>query len=138
MEQYLSLIQWLLPSGGIGALLLWLTSRSLRQSRENREVHDAYKVMYEDLKTTVTRLNSENSKLFEIIAGMERAIMRTNVCAHRGACPVRHELRKSQGGYIPDLRSLLREHEPPDALETELRKPPQRDLDALDPADEPP
>lgn len=138
MEQFLSIIQWLLPSGGIGALLLWLTSRTLRQARESREVHDAYKTMYEDVRQTLTQQSNEYQELVQRCAHLERAVLRIGACSHYPHCPVVHELRNTKRGYTPDIRKLLRKHEPTAVAEADNRSSTGRDADVVSAGGEPP
>ena len=52
-ETISNLLQWLIPSGSLATVLVWLTSKTLRTLRETKEIHDTYKVMYEDVKVTL-------------------------------------------------------------------------------------
>lgn len=136
MEQYLSLLQWLLPSGGIGMLLAWLTSRSIRRSRAEQAQHDAYRTMYGELRETLIQLNNDNQHLYVEVAHLKRALLRVQTCTYSRSCPVRRELRKPTHGGA-DLRELLREHEPSSEGGREHITPPSGH-DTSDAVDEPP
>ncbi len=45
IDSLITLLQWLLPTGSVGAVIVWLTSKTLRQARTAKEVHDTYKAM---------------------------------------------------------------------------------------------
>lgn len=94
-EYVLTIIQWLIPSGGVGALLVWLTSRTLRSTRTAKEVHDTYKQMYEDLQRTLIDLQHDNTQLYATLSRLEQAVSRATLCRYYGAaCPLRSELQK--------------------------------------------
>lgn len=138
MEQFLSLLQWLLPSGGIGMLLAWLTSRTIRRSREDQAQHDAYRTMYGELRETLIQLNNDNQQLYMEVAHLKRALLRVHTCTHLRTCPVRRELRKPTGERgTADLRDLIRQHEPSAEGGREYLTPPSGH-DASDALDEPP
>ena len=48
-ETIINLLQWLIPSGGFGAVIVWLTNKNLRNLRMTKEVHDTYKTMFIDV-----------------------------------------------------------------------------------------
>ena len=63
-----NLLQWLIPSGGLGAVLVWLTNKTLRNLRTTKEVHDTYKLLYENIRETLIELQNENNKLYKSIS----------------------------------------------------------------------
>ena len=95
-ETIVSIIQWLVPSGGFGAVIIWLTSKTIRNTRRQKEIHDTYKIMYEDTQNTLLRILDENKKLSYMVLRMERAINRISACSFAAsyACPVSAELQK--------------------------------------------
>ena len=106
-ESILQLLQWLVPTGGVGMLLGWLTSTRLRQARTAKEVHDTYKKMYEDLHNQVIEIANDNSEMRQMLARLERAISKGTACRIWTTCPIRRELQRAQDE--PDLRQLLRQ-----------------------------
>lgn len=92
METLLTLLQWLVPSGGVGALLVWLTSRTLRQTREAKEVHDVYKSMYEDVQATIKALQYDNNNMQMALGALRRTVLRSLSCRYYRVCPLRSEL----------------------------------------------
>ena len=45
----LQFIQWAIPSGGIGAAIVWFANRKANNAKNAKIVHDTYKGMYEDI-----------------------------------------------------------------------------------------
>ena len=45
----LQFIQWAIPSGGIGAAIVWFANRKANNAKNAKVVHDTYKGMYEDI-----------------------------------------------------------------------------------------
>lgn len=119
MDAFITLLQWLIPSGSIGAVLVWLTSRTFRQTRENKEVHDTYKAMYEDVQTTLHTLQNENTNMQLALARLRHLVVRTATCRYFLHCPLRTELQTSGIGAI-DTRARTKprakggEHHPRD------------------------
>lgn len=107
MDGMFEVLQWVVPSGAAGSVLTWLFGRTLRRTREAKEVHDTYKQMYEDVSSsliTLQKKNEENNeKLEELTAEyqrtrrafnrLSRAIEAIQQCDYRGQCPVRGELQ---------------------------------------------
>lgn len=106
METILEILQWAIPSGGIGAAIAWIANKSARQAKSAKEVHDTYKAMYADVSALMLKVQNENEKSNEKIdeLGKEnertrralnrlsRAIEAIQLCPHRAGCPVRGEL----------------------------------------------
>lgn len=89
-----TLLQWLIPSGSLATVVVWLTNKTLRNLRSAKEIHDTYKTMYEDVKVTLTAISDENKKLCIIVARFERAVSKAPGCRYfDAACPVSRELR---------------------------------------------
>ena len=107
MDHILQLLQWLVPTWGVGMLLGWLTSTRLRHARVNKEVHDTYKAMYEDVHGQLLQLSEETSELRTLLARLERAITKGSSCRIWATCPIRRELQRTE--VEPDLRQLLRQ-----------------------------
>lgn len=96
MDSISNLLQWLIPSGGLGAVLVWLTNKTLRNLRTTKEVHDTYKVLYENIRETLIELQNENNKLFKSVSRLERAISRAPACKYYANCPISDELQQHQ------------------------------------------
>lgn len=96
MDSIYNVLQWLIPSGALGSVLVWLTSKTLRNLRTTKEVHDTYKVLYENIRETLIELQNENNKLYKSISRLERAISRAPSCKYYANCPINGELRQYQ------------------------------------------
>jgi hypothetical protein len=96
METLTTILQWLIPAGGIGSVVAWLFSKTLRNLRTTKEVHDTYKDMYETLDKTVKDLQNEIIHLYKEIERFRRAVARAPTCRYYDNCPVRHELLREQ------------------------------------------
>ena len=94
IDSLFTLLQWLLPTGSVGAVIVWLTSKTLRQARTAKEVHDTYKAMYEDVQGTLINLQHDNSQLHDAILRLEATIRRATECRYYGTCPLRSELQQ--------------------------------------------
>lgn len=104
-ETLTTLLQWLIPAGGFGTVIVWLTSKNLRNVRTAKEVHETYKVLYENIQQTLIELQDENKKMYKVVARLERAVNRASVCRYYDHCPVRDELQKSgQAGRVRPAR----------------------------------
>lgn len=91
-ETLTNILQWLIPSGSLGAVVVWLTNKTLRNLRTAKEVHDTYKKMYEDLRITLVEIQTENKKLYRILSRFERAFSKACTCRYYPNCPVSAEL----------------------------------------------
>ena len=58
----MQILQWAIPSGGIGAAIAWVANRKVKEAETAKSVHDTYKVMYEDVSTLLV----ETQKKYEI------------------------------------------------------------------------
>lgn len=96
-EALISVLQWLIPSGGLGAALIWLTNKTLRNLRTAKEVHDTYKVMYENVQVTLVEIQNEKREMFKRMSWYERAINRCYSCKYDAVCPAIFELQKHKG-----------------------------------------
>ena len=100
MDQLLTLLQWLVPTGGLGALLGWLTNSRVRAARTAKEVHDTYKQMYDDVHDQLLNLSDENKHIRADISRLERAVTMGATCRIWSQCPIRRELQRSP---LPDV-----------------------------------
>lgn len=113
----LALLQWLIPSGGVGLLLGWLTSGRIRRARSRREEHDTYMHMYDDTQQTLLKLSHDNHDMLMRVARLEATLAKAYNCKHWHQCPMRRELMQlsatSQGDNgLSNIKDYLREHEP--------------------------
>lgn len=104
METFTTLLQWLIPSGGLGAIVVWLLSKTLRKIRTTKEIHDTYKQLYENIKETLVDLQDENKKLYKAVSKLERTISHASTCRYYTDCPIRHELLREQEGSTKPVR----------------------------------
>lgn len=121
METILQILQWAIPSGGIGAAIAWIANRKTRQAKTAKEVHDTYKMMYDTVSAELVslqkqimsnyekmeELKGENSRTRRALNRLSRAIEAIQVCPYSSSCPVRSELSLD---------------EDPDDIERESRK----------------
>ncbi|MGL5894834.1 MAG: hypothetical protein ACRCZM_09525 [Bacteroidales bacterium] len=95
MDNVWTLLMFALPSGFIGSIIGWLTSRRSRVAQTNKEEHDIYKQMYNDVKESVRQQKKEYEEIYARLAQLERAVRSIQGCEHYHACPVKRELRSS-------------------------------------------
>ena len=107
---WITMLQWAIPSGGVGAAIAWLANRNARQADNAKHVHDAYKTMYEDVsrlarelqeqyeetKRKLDELMSEHQRTRRALNRLSRAIEAIQTCPHSAVCPVSSELRLTQ------------------------------------------
>lgn len=112
MDTLMQILQWAIPSGGIGAAIAWVANRKANNARQAKSVHDTYKVMYEDISrllvetqvkydesTKLTeKLVTENNLTRRALNRLSRAIEAIQLCPHAGTCPVSSELSLSEDG----------------------------------------
>lgn len=105
-DTLMQIIQWAIPSGGIGAAIAYLTGRKARAAATAKSVHDTYKLMYEDVSRELLATQQkidENAKQTEALGEeykrtryalnrLTRAIQAIQRCPHSGSCPVSGEL----------------------------------------------
>lgn len=110
----MNILQWAIPSGGIGAAIAWIANRKVKQAEADKRVHDIYKQMYEDLgqeqikiqkkldesaeknAKAIEELNKENARIRKLLNRLSRAIEAIQLCPHRASCPVSGELRHDE------------------------------------------
>lgn len=103
----MQILQWAIPSGGIGAAIAWVANRKVKEAATAKSVHDTYKLMYEDISRELlatqkkvdesTRamegLGAENKQIRYALNRLTRAIQAIQRCPHSGSCPVSSELQ---------------------------------------------
>ena len=115
-EMIMQIVQWAIPSGGIGAAIAWVANRRVKSAEQAKRVHDTYKEMYEDISKELLRtqkkvdesakenaraiedLNKENARTRYALNKLTRAIEAIQLCPHRATCPVSGELRDQEDG----------------------------------------
>lgn len=109
-ETIFQILQWAIPSGGIGAAIAWIANRRLRTVEEKKKVEDTYKQMYDMVSAELVglhkqnrinyekmeELRAENDKTRRALNRLSRAIEAIQLCPHRAACPVSGELSLSE------------------------------------------
>lgn len=109
-DTIITVLQWAIPSGGIGAAIAWVANRKANAARTAKSVHDTYKAMYEDISqlleqtqqkyaesTKLTEeLTTESQRTRRALNRLSRAIEAIQVCPHRATCPVSGELSLSE------------------------------------------
>jgi hypothetical protein len=98
MENWMNILQWLIPSGGLGAIMAWIVSKRVRQTKEQKEVTDVYREMYESKSQTVRELNEEVNFLYRELGNTRRAVAKIYTCPHYDNCPVRDGLPFDKAG----------------------------------------
>lgn len=111
METLLQILQWAIPSGGIGAAIAWLANRKVASAKAKKAIHDTYKAMYEDisqllvenqkknektinsLQEELDKARTESARIKRSLDRLSRAIEAIQYCPHRGTCPISHELQ---------------------------------------------
>ena len=111
-ETIFQILQWAIPSGGIGAAIAWIANRRLRTVEEKKKVEDTYKQMYDMVSAELVGLHNknrinyekmeelrgENDKTRRALNRLSRAIEAIQLCPHRVNCPVSSELSLSEDG----------------------------------------
>lgn len=109
------ILQWAIPSGGIGAAIAWIANRRLRTVEEKKKIADTYKQMYDMVSRELISLQQQNETNYEKIENLRtdgdkmrralnrlsRAIEAIQICPHRAACPVSVELSLDQDRDTP-------------------------------------
>ena len=112
MDTIMQILQWAIPSGGIGAAIAWVANRKANNAKQAKSGHDTYKAMYEDISALLVetqrkyedatklteKLVSENNLTRRALNRLSRAIEAIQLCPHAGYCPVSGELSLSEDG----------------------------------------
>ena len=111
------ILQWAIPSGGIGAAIAWIANRRLRTVEEKKKIEDTYKQMYDMVSRELISLQQQNETNYDKIENLRtdgdkmrralnrlsRAIEAIQICPHRTTCPVSVELSLDQDNNTPKL-----------------------------------
>jgi len=110
----MNILQWAIPSGGVGAAIAWIANRKVKQAEGAKQIHDTYKTMYQDISRewvetqekleksakenakAIEDLNKENARTRNALNRLSRAIEAIQLCPHRASCPVSGELQNSE------------------------------------------
>jgi hypothetical protein len=101
-DTLIALLQILLPSGGLATFIAWYfkkESGKVKEAREAKEMNDAYKAMYNDVKETLIEIQNEKRELRCLLTGLERAVGKCHTCRYYAVCPALIELQKHKGSY---------------------------------------
>lgn len=112
MEAILQILQWIIPSGGLGVVGGWFLNRRVSQARSKKDIHDTFKQMYEDVSVLLLAMQKKNEELNEQINELKeenartrrttnrltRAIEAIPLCDYHSQCPVLSELRLDEDG----------------------------------------
>ena len=107
MDTILQILQWAIPSGGIGAAIAWIVNHRVKTVENKKKVEDTYKQMYDMVSAELVELQKkstdnyakmeelrlENDKTRRALNRLSRAIEAIQLCPHRGECPVSRELQ---------------------------------------------
>lgn len=114
MTDILNILQWAIPSGGIGAAIAWIANRKVKEAEQAKRIHDTFKEMYgdvskellakqkelndaaEDNAKAIEELNKENARTRYALNRLTRAIEAIQLCPHRASCPVSSELQNQE------------------------------------------
>ena len=116
----LNILQWAIPSGGIGAAIAWIANRKVKEAEQAKRIHDTFKEMYgdvskellakqkelndaaEDNAKAIEELNRENARTRYALNRLTRAIEALQLCPHRASRPVSSELQNQEDDGDPD------------------------------------
>lgn len=114
METILSILQWVIPSGGIGGAIGWFANRKANKAKTKKEIHDTFQQMYEDVSKALLDLQKKYDVLYKIsqdqvdentrtrraLNRLSKAVEAIPLCDYHSQCPVLSELRldKESGG----------------------------------------
>lgn len=142
----MNVLQWAIPSGGIGAAIAWIANRKVKEAEQAKQIHDTFKEMYGDVSKellakqkelndaaeenarAIEELNRENARTRYALNRLSRAIESIQLCPHRATCPVSGELQNGEeddGGDPPDGgdRQRKRTHRKPRQQQPERKQP---------------
>ena len=94
MDTIMTVLQWLVPV--LGTAIVWLTNRTLQNTRTVKEVHDTYKTMYEDQQKTLIELRNVFCNLSATSERYAQIVARASVCRYWPVCPMRAELQNTR------------------------------------------
>lgn len=75
----LQFIQWAIPSGGIGAAIVWFANRKANNAKNAKVVHDTYKGMYEDISKVLLETQQKYEDITKVVEGLTAENHRTRL-----------------------------------------------------------
>jgi hypothetical protein len=108
LSEVLSLLQWAVPAGGIGAAVAWMANRKVVAAKATKAVHDTFKAMYADVSVVLEQtqkkcnalsdslddLKSKHNELQRNFTELEDTLSKAPDCSYYRYCPMRRELQK--------------------------------------------
>ena len=79
----LQFIQWAIPSGGIGAAIVWFANRKTNNAKNAKVVHDTYKGMYEDISKVLLETQQKYEDITKVVEGLTAENHRTRLSINR-------------------------------------------------------
>lgn len=115
-DTILQILQWAIPSGGLGAVVGWWMKIKTANAKAAKSVHDTYKSMYEDISKLLEetqqkyeksnklteKLAQENQLTRRALNRLSQAIEAIQMCPHAASCPVSNELSLTTNGNDAD------------------------------------
>ncbi len=96
-------MQWLFPCGFAGTAIGWLIDRRLHRARAQKETHDVYKAMYDDLAKEVQdlarqmiKLRNDNIHLKGALSDLQEALQLAFDCHYFRSCPILRRMPQLQ------------------------------------------
>ena len=74
----LQFIQWAIPSGGIGAAIVWFANRKANNAKNAKVVHDTYKGMYEDISKVLLETQQKYEDITKVVEGLNQSAQSCN------------------------------------------------------------
>lgn len=93
---WLDLLQYVLPSGALGAALQWLLSSRLRRASLRSKEDSIYRQMYQDLRSDIVKLQKDFTILTYEHNDFKRQLYKASSCPHfDSVCPLHDFLQES-------------------------------------------
>jgi hypothetical protein len=117
MDFIIQLLGLLVPTGALGGVAYWLTSRKIRKLRDEKEENDTYKEMHKNDREILIEQQDDIKKLTKSVRQLERAVSRAVTCRYYDTCPIRRELQNQSadtGARCQRKQPTNRQREPGD------------------------
>ena len=59
-DMIMNILQWAIPSGGIGAAIAWIANRKVKEAEQAKRIHDTFKEMYGDVSKELLAKQKEH------------------------------------------------------------------------------
>lgn len=86
-------LPYLLPTGSLGLVFAWIFKRDTLRAVAEKEKDDAHKIMYDNLKSSINDVQTDNKKLRGQVLRLEDLVFRATRCRYYDRCPLRIGLR---------------------------------------------